>query len=157
MPGVLRHDARDVKISVHVEDLLITGTNEDLSWVKGILSEVYQMKFQMVGTGWDLEAADLNRTLRWTTEGIEWVPQRRHVQKILDDLAMTNANPVRTPLTTALFTPGTGELLCDKEARRYRAVAARITMDAGCESCCNGARGDDRDQDDGRTCRGPRP
>ena len=74
MPGVLRHKVRDIKISVHVDDLLITGSDEDLDWVKQVLSNEYQMKFQKVGVGHDLEAAYLNRTLRWTLEGIEWIP-----------------------------------------------------------------------------------
>ena len=57
MPGVLRHEERDIKISVHVDDLLITGTPQDLDWTKDILSNVHRMKFQSVGSDGDLEVA----------------------------------------------------------------------------------------------------
>ena len=61
----------NVKISVHVDDLLITGSSDDLQWMQEVLANAYQMKFQSVGQGYDLEAAYLNRTLRWTLDGIE--------------------------------------------------------------------------------------
>ena len=117
MPGVLRHNTLGLKISVHVDDLLVTGTDEELDWLQSTLAKIYQMKFQRIGHGHDQEAAYLNRTIRWTCEGIEWVPHPRHVQTILRELNLDNANPVTTPLTNALLTPSSGELMDEKSVR----------------------------------------
>ena len=126
MPGLLKHTERELKISVHVDDVLITGVETDLDWLQYMLNSAYQMKFQRVGHNHDLEASYLNRTLRWTTEGIEWCPHPRHVKTILRDLGLETASAVSTPLTGDLLTPSTAKEMDEKAARNYRAVAARI-------------------------------
>ena len=70
----------------------------------------------------------LNRTLRWTSTGLSWEHNVKQVQKLLEDVEMTEANSVSTPITMQMLGALDNEPLEPDEARRYRAAAARLNF-----------------------------
>ena len=72
----------------------------------------------------------LNKVVRWTPEGVELEADPRHAELVVRELGLENARASRVPGVK----PGKEdeaaavdqELLEKNEARRYRAVAARL-------------------------------
>ena len=54
-PGAFQHEARDIFLSVHVDDLLCTGLREDLIWLKRQLLKEYELETLLMGEDDDME------------------------------------------------------------------------------------------------------
>ena len=74
------------------------------------------------------EVSILNRSIRWTANGLEYEADQRHVRVVLEQLELQDSKPVTTP-----FGPqeqgcprDEGELLCGAEATKSRAIVARL-------------------------------
>ena len=78
------------------------------------------------------EAKLLNRTIRWTPQGISWEHDQRHVSEVVRTLGLEKANSINTPGTDAdpsksnSPTPDGEDELGKEEATMFRAVAARL-------------------------------
>ena len=86
---VFYHPGRDLSLVVHGDDFTFCGVREDLDWIRGLMEEWYEIKFRgILGSGHDevQEITILGRTIRWTSEGIEYQADERqkvaHIREI---------------------------------------------------------------------------
>ena len=77
-----------------------------------------------------------SRIIRWTRTGLEYEPDQRHAETIISELELETCKSVSTPrvqesvsATRAMIVEGVE--MDDKEARRFRALAARLNYLAG--------------------------
>ena len=49
--GVFKHESRDVKLVVHVDDILVSGSASDLKWLQQVLTAEYEIKCKVLGPG----------------------------------------------------------------------------------------------------------
>ena len=66
--GVFQHETRDILLCVHVDDVLCTGSRDDLMWLKKQLMKEHELETVLVGEDDDMEkkAVYLGRTLEWS-------------------------------------------------------------------------------------------
>ena len=72
----------------------------------------------------------LNRTIRWTEEGLEYEPDQRHTELIIEQMGMANCKAVTTPTCTEVeyderLRIASG-LMSQRDATVYRGIAARL-------------------------------
>ena len=129
-PCNFRHPARGIDLTVHGDDFLIVGVHMALRWFKGILEQKYDIKSQILGPELTScrEIKILNRIIRWTPHGLEYEPDQRHADAVIESLGLQQARTVSTPLTTESDDGEPGNVLNAMEASHYRSVCARINF-----------------------------
>ena len=65
------HQSRGMIVIVHVDDFLCSGDEDDLEWLCDCLKDKYDLKRNVLHKGSNAEVRYLNRSIRWTPEGIE--------------------------------------------------------------------------------------
>ncbi len=126
---IFRHDERGLITSVYGDDFTTTGPKESLDWFRQELERKYELvETARLGPAAedDKEARILNRIIRWTPEGLEYVADPRQAEQLCKDLDLVGAKSLGTPGCRA----STEQLSTDRpldEARQtpFRAVAAR--------------------------------
>ncbi len=128
---VFYHQARDLRCSVHGDDLTTVGSKLNLDWFKRELERHYELKEPHrlgPGDGDDREALVLNRVVRWTDAGLELEADPRQAEKLLRDLKLDGEG------VKAAASPGARQTREQLDADRplethkatpYRAVVAR--------------------------------
>ena len=131
-PCSFKHAVKDLYVTVHGDDFTITGPDHELLWLEQRMAEKYEIKTKYLGPDahHEAEVRVLNRTLRWTSEGVEYEPDQRHAELIVRELGMETAR--------AVSTPGAAESREEAEANEdspelekadataYRGLAARL-------------------------------
>ena len=124
------HPDRDLVLTVHGDDFIVSGPEEELNWLTATLRSRWDVTVSMLGpdTHQSQEVSILNRSIRWTANGLEYEADQRHVRVVLEQLELQDSKPVTTP-----FGPqeqgcprDEGELLCGAEATKFRAIVARL-------------------------------
>jgi hypothetical protein len=72
---VFHHKEKDLRVSVHGDDLTAVGEKRNLDWYRLELEKLYELKeLARLGPGAqdDKEATVLNRVVRWTPDGLEY-------------------------------------------------------------------------------------
>ena len=125
-PCLFRHGARDLLISVHVDDILCAGCPAGLRWVRQMLSHHFDSTASILGpgTGEVRRVKYLNRSLGWTDTGIDYEHDPKHVQAVLSELGMVSSSPVSTPGIQDNASSECDEKLGSKEASAIRRVIA---------------------------------
>ena len=74
----------------------------ELSWMEAKMAAKYGVKTKFLGPSspHEQESRVLNRTLRWTAEGVEYEPDQRHAELIVKGMEIENAAPAPTPGVT---------------------------------------------------------
>ena len=117
-------------LSVHGDDFTVSGPERSLEWFRDFLKTRWDVKASILGpeSHQVQEVRVLNRSIRWTTRGIDYEADPRHRQVILKELGLEGCSPVTTP-----FGPqeqgclqDEGELLSGAEAIKFRAIVARL-------------------------------
>ena len=97
------------------------------------IQEIYEIKAEFLGPkveGAQTEVRVLNRTIRWTDEGLEYEPDQRHSELIIEQMGMANCKAVSIPTCTEVEYNESlrleSGLLSEREATLYRAIAARL-------------------------------
>ena len=128
-PSVFTHTERDIMLTLHVDDFLVSAEEGQLLWLKSELEKRYELKATLVGPEQHhaKEAEYLQRRIRWTDEGIEVESDPRHAQELIKCLGMSNCRVVETPMTAEDFKdevqvkkPELEEPLEPHAASRYR-------------------------------------
>ena len=97
-----------------------------------------ELKMEVLGpnAGQTEEVRVLNRIFRWTRTRLGYEPDQRHAERIISELELEACKSVSTPgvqesvsATRAMMVEGAE--MDDKEARRFRALTARLTYLAG--------------------------
>ena len=73
---------------MHGDDFTVTGPLADLQWIQRRMEEKYEIKTHYLGPGSGMtdEIQILNRTLRWTKEGITCEADQRHAEIVIQDM-----------------------------------------------------------------------
>ena len=115
---------------LHGDDYVSCGLPEALKWIKTQLEVNYQVKTQLLGP--DKEQCQQLKILIGVVEwhgqkGIAYEADPRHVELVVDQLKLRDANLVSTPGTRdeGRIKEDNEEKLSEKEAIMYRAVIAR--------------------------------
>ena len=89
----------DIDPMVHGDDLLVVGSAKALQWTNQGMRKKYEIKAQVLGPdhGMEKEVKMLNRILRWTSKGIEYEPDQRHAELVIQELGLEGCKPVDTP------------------------------------------------------------
>ena len=81
--GLFRHTTRQVLIAAHVDDVLATGTPEDLCWLRDTFAAEYELKSTMLGPDFAKEGFFLKRRLQWSDSGLTWTADPKHAQQLV--------------------------------------------------------------------------
>ena len=81
---------------VHGDDFISVGDEESLRTMQRHLESEFEITTTVIGPEAkdQKEARVLNRTIRFTAEGIEYQPDPRHAEIIIRDLKLEQCNPV---------------------------------------------------------------
>ena len=131
-PCSFHHAAKELYITVHGDDFTVTGPTTALKWLEDNMSNKYDIKAQVLGPEWNMQQSMtvLNRTMRWQEHGIEYEPDQRHAELIIESMGVSSGKGVSTPVVADSLQDPASRMhsaeLCSTEASRYRAVAARL-------------------------------
>ena len=76
-------EERELFVTVQGDDFTATGPKGSLEWLKSCLESAWEIKAEFLGPqaeGCSQEIRILNRTLRWTGQGLEYEPDQRHAE-----------------------------------------------------------------------------
>ena len=98
-PCNFEHVNRELKLTVHGDDFTVTGPTAGLQWMQRRMEQTYEIKAHYLGpvSGMKDEVQILNRTLRWTKEGITYEADQRHAEIVTKEMNMKKANSVSRP------------------------------------------------------------
>eukprot|EP00973_Karenia_brevis_P094778 12424142-Karenia_brevis.AAC.1 len=98
-PCLFHHAERGIITMVHGDDFVSTGPGDSLTWMQGILSKEFEITTTTIGPEKEDEkqVKVLNRTITYTSEGIEYEPDPRHAELIVKELKLEDCNPVVAP------------------------------------------------------------
>ena len=79
-----------MRLTIHVNDFAVIGPKGALQWLLKGLQSKFELKSAFLGpdAGEQKEAKYLNRTLRWTSTGITYEHDSKHVLGILKGMGM---------------------------------------------------------------------
>ena len=98
-PCIFHHKDRDVRAVVHGDDFTILGHESELDWFRKKIAERFEVKFRgrLGPTPKDDKSIRiLNRVVTWTTQGIEYEPDQRHADLIIQAMDLQAAIGVLT-------------------------------------------------------------
>ena len=109
MPGVFWHSTRGIEMVVHVDDLLISGKRDALTWLQRQLSKSFELDHVILGPEPNdaKEVQYLGRTICWTDEGLTVEGDQKHVKSLRQILGMESCAAVATPVNEAEWEKGT--------------------------------------------------
>ena len=125
-PVLFCHVLRDVKISVHGDDITALGKQADLLWLKEQLLTRYEIKYGgMLGPDKDdvQDAMILNRLVHFGEFETTIEADPRHVQILINELNLQDAKGSPTPGVRRENSES--EPLTADECRRYRSLVMR--------------------------------
>ena len=125
-------------MTVHGDDFTVVASAKQIAWLGEEMKKRYELKMEVLGpnAGQTEEVRVLNRIIRWTRTGLEYEPDQRHAERIISELELETCKSASTPRVqesvsaTRAMTVG-GVEMDDKEARRFRALAARLNYLSG--------------------------
>ena len=125
-----RHVQRDVKLTVHGDDFLVTGSRSDLLWLRDKLGSKYEIKTDLLGPEGEQEIKVLNRVVRWSLHGLEYETDQRHAELVIKELGLATAKPVSTPSTTEKVEKTDEVRFSAGDSKKFISVAARVNFSA---------------------------
>jgi len=125
-PGVYFHEEKQIRVMTHVDDFLVTGSNEDASWFESELRRQFDITSVTIGKHFEKEATYLNRKIIWTEGGLILEGDPKHVITLLKEWGMEQCKGLATPVCREeVFATGSN-VLNDQDATSFRRSAARI-------------------------------
>ena len=81
---------RNVRGVVQGDDFLFNGTKAQLTWLRHQFEKEYECKIELIGHGKGLQksAGFLNRVISFSESGIEFEPDQRLVEAIVEGLGV---------------------------------------------------------------------
>ena len=130
-PCVFYNHTRNIRVVVHGDDFTCLGFQEGLDWLRDEFRRKFTVKFKArLGPQEDDDKSVqiLNRIVTWTKLGIEYEPDQRHAEIIVDELGQRGKKAVVTPGVKAgnEKEEEQDEMDLDQgDAERYRSAVAR--------------------------------
>lgn len=125
-PVLFVNTTRDVKVSIHGDDITALGFEDDLLWLKERLLERYKLKFGgLLGPDPSdtQDVALLNRLIHYGERETTVEADPRHVTILLNELNLHSAKAVGTPGVSKV--DGDATALDDSAKRQYRSMVMR--------------------------------
>ena len=124
------HHRRDVRVLVHGDDFTVAGNDSELKYVAEVFHNKYKTKVRGI-LGPDLHDMKamtiLNRIVEWTNAGIQYEADPRHVDLIIEELGLENANG--SDVTGSKVDVNETDTELDHEdAYRFRSIAASLNF-----------------------------
>ena len=97
---VFYQSARELRCSVHGDDITTVGSKKNLDWFKVELEKFYELKeAHRLGPGLEDHKEDtvLNRVVRWTPDGLEYEADPRQAERLVEECGLNGSNPMGTP------------------------------------------------------------
>ena len=93
------HKQSQTYLVAHVDDFLVLGTVPNLLALKQSLQKSFEVDGEILGpdSGQVSEVKFLGRVIRWTSSGLEWEGDSKHVAGMLKEADMEGAKGVETP------------------------------------------------------------
>ena len=124
-PSVFWNREKDLRVVVHVDDLLVEGGLAELRWLRDMLKDKYKIKSAILEEDGELQY--LGRSIRKTSQGIEWEADKKHVEILVREWDLIGCKPCHTPIEGDLLPVGDRPEMCREEAKKFRRAAARLT------------------------------
>ena len=125
-----RVPSRDVRVRVHGDDFTVAGNDSELKYVAEVFQNKYKTKARRIlGSDiHDMKAMTiLNRIVEWTDAGIQYEADPRHVDLIIEELGLENANG--SDVTGSKVDINETETELDHEdAYRFKSIAAKLNF-----------------------------
>ena len=101
-PCVFIHDERKIRVCVHGDDFVVTGTQRDIEWTEAVMRESFDIKDAVIigpEAVYGKVLNVLNRKIMWSENGdeISWEADHRHLDALLASLKLKGANSAATP------------------------------------------------------------
>ena len=115
-------------VVVHGDDFVIVGDYNDLKHAEHMLAQMFEIKVNIIGniSGCTHEMKVLNRMIAWTREGIRYIPDGKHAEKVIQELGLEEAKGVGKPMADDISSDSSYDYaLSMSEARLFRSLAAR--------------------------------
>ena len=131
-PGNFEHVNRELQLTVHGDDFTVTGPTAGLQWMQRRMEQKYEIEAHYFGpeSGMKDEIQILNRTLRWTKEGITYEADQRHAEIVIKEMNMKKANAVSTPTVPEPSEEANSRSssldMTKDEASRFEGLVARV-------------------------------
>ena len=129
-PCIFYNSSSDTIVMVHGDDFVGIGKPEELSKLRRVLEDKYKLKVETLsGNKEDVqEVKILNKIVRWTPHGLELEADPRHAELVIRELGLEKASisKVAGVKPTKDSNEASNVELNRDDARRYRAVAARL-------------------------------
>ena len=94
-PCMCYHSRRDVRVLVHGDDFTVAGNDSELKYVTEVFQNKHNTKVRRIlgSDPHDMKAMTiLNRIVEWTNAGIQCKADPKHVDLIVEELGLENAN-----------------------------------------------------------------
>ena len=81
------HKQQQLFMTVHGGDFTVTGPEDSLSWLREVMESKFEITTSLLGPSKHMESEVhvLNRTLRWTDDGVVCEPDQRHAELIVKE------------------------------------------------------------------------
>ena len=132
IPCNCNRTSHEVFVTVHGDDFTVTGPETELRWMQAKMAAKHEVKTKFLGPSspHKQEIRVLNRTLRWTAEGVEYEADQRHGELIVKGMEMENAAPAPIPGVTYTKEEAKDSedsaLMSNPDASAFRGLAARL-------------------------------
>ena len=126
---IVRPNGNVIRTAIHGDDIVSSGNRSDLKWLETELRKRFDIKVDFLGLGAGMrrELKILNRVFRVDDEGFSVEADPRHVQILINECAMQEANATTTPTDQGVIDAAdAGEQMDPQEARIFRGLAARL-------------------------------
>ena len=99
-PCYFFHKLREIHLVVHGDDFVSSGSESEIKWLHGKMAGQYEVKIRGILGPEENDQKSiriLNRIVEFQPWGIQYEPDQRHVEGIINDLDLAAANGVNTP------------------------------------------------------------
>ena len=129
-PCVYHHAEKELFVVVHVDDFLISGNPEAMTWLTTELEKQYDLKKKTIGPNQneEHELKYLNRVISWDTDNfIRYRGDDKHSRRLIEEWGLDHAKGASVPMSKEQMEGlDQGELLGSTDARRVRGSIARL-------------------------------
>ena len=122
------HKERVLRIIVHGDDFVCAGRASQLHWFRKGIEKKYDVKVEMLGPdpNTQKQVCILNWCITWGENRIKYEADRRHAEKIVEEMDLVVGKVAVTPGVTEKIDEQMADKAVSKEAsRKYRSVTAR--------------------------------
>jgi hypothetical protein len=127
---IFYHKVRDIRVFVHGDDFVSTADGKDLLWLKGVLSNKFEIKTTIIGHDDQDEkrVKILNRIITVVENGFDYEPDIRHAELVVKELGLENSKAVTTPWCDQVNEPDAGDEMDETYKKRYQSISARLNF-----------------------------